>query len=65
MKDRLSLMEVESREEGREEVESRLEKTRLAASRFDQAGTSAAAVRVYGTRRCRMEDTKTVAATAE
>lgn len=52
MKDKLSLMEAESREEGQEGVELRLEKTRLAAALFDQAGTRAAAVSVNGTSRC-------------
>lgn len=58
MKDKLSLMTAESREEGQEEVESRLEKTRLAAGLFDQAGTRAAAVSGNGTPRCGMDRTQ-------
>lgn len=58
MKDKLSLMQAESRKEEQGEVELRLEKTHLAASLFDQAGTCAAAVRVHVTCRCRTEETK-------
>jgi len=58
MKDKLSLMDAESREEGPEEVELLLEKTCLAARLFDQAGTCAAAVSVDGISRCGMNHTK-------
>lgn len=48
MKDKLSLMENESRQEEQEGGEIRLEKVRLAAALFDQAGIRAAAVRLSG-----------------
>lgn len=45
MKDKLSLMEDESREETQEEVKLRHENIRLSAALFEQAGTCAATVR--------------------